>query len=133
MEGLGQVLLALALIELAFRGLRSRATVGLIALASFVGAADFAYFNDVDRYCNALKTVVVLFTTDLPTATGAAQAVDGNACANEIANWGGVTSTCISKAPLDYLGRHHRNSKIQWRRSVDTANLKTATPSGRYS
>lgn len=64
MEGLGQVLLALALIELAFRGLRSRATVGLIALASFVGAADFAYFNDVDRYCNALKTVVVLFTTD---------------------------------------------------------------------
>lgn len=77
------------MIGLAFRGLRSRATVGLTALASFVGAADFAYLNDVGRYFNALKTVVVLFTTDLPTATGAAQAVDGNACANEIANWGG--------------------------------------------
>ena len=67
---------ALALIRLAFRRLRSRVRVGLIALASFRDAADFAHINEVDRYFNALKTVVDLFTTELQTAIGAAQAVD---------------------------------------------------------
>jgi hypothetical protein len=42
MDWLGAALLALALIGLAVRGLRSRATLGLIVLASFVGAADLA-------------------------------------------------------------------------------------------
>jgi hypothetical protein len=42
MDGLGLGLLALVLIGLAIRGLRSRATLGLMVLASFVGAADLA-------------------------------------------------------------------------------------------
>jgi hypothetical protein len=42
MDGLGLGLLALVLIGLAIRGLRSRAALGLIVLASFVGAADLA-------------------------------------------------------------------------------------------
>jgi len=42
MDGLGLGLLVLVLIRLAIRGLRSRAALGLIALASFVGAADLA-------------------------------------------------------------------------------------------
>ena len=42
MDGLGLGLLALALIGLAIRGLRSLATLGLMVLASFVGAADLA-------------------------------------------------------------------------------------------
>ncbi len=41
-DGLGLGLLALVLIGLAIRGLRSRATLGLMVLASFVGAADLA-------------------------------------------------------------------------------------------
>ena len=41
-DGLGLGLLALVLIGLAVRGLRSRATLGLMVLASFVGAADLA-------------------------------------------------------------------------------------------
>jgi hypothetical protein len=40
MDGLGLGLLGLALIGLAIRGLRSRAALGLIILASFVGVAD---------------------------------------------------------------------------------------------
>jgi hypothetical protein len=42
MDGLGLGLLVLVLIGLAIRGLRSRATLGLMVLASFVGAADLA-------------------------------------------------------------------------------------------
>ncbi|MEO1936163.1 MAG: hypothetical protein ABGX04_15405, partial [Myxococcales bacterium] len=42
MDGLGLGLLVLALIGLAIRGLRSRATLGLIVLASFMGVADLA-------------------------------------------------------------------------------------------
>ena len=42
MNGLGLGLLLLVLIGLAIRGLRSRATLGLMVLASFVGAADLA-------------------------------------------------------------------------------------------
>jgi len=41
-DGLGLGLLLLVLIGLAIRGLRSRATLGLMVLASFVGAADLA-------------------------------------------------------------------------------------------
>jgi len=41
-DGLGLGLLVLVLIGLAIRGLRSRATLGLMVLASFVGAADLA-------------------------------------------------------------------------------------------
>jgi len=41
-DGIGLGLLALVLIGLAIRGLRSRATLGLMVLASFVGAADLA-------------------------------------------------------------------------------------------
>ena len=41
-DGLGLGLLALVLIGLAIRGLRPRATLGLMVLASFVGAADLA-------------------------------------------------------------------------------------------
>ena len=41
-DGIGLGLLALVLIGLAVRGLRSRATLGLMVLASFVGAADLA-------------------------------------------------------------------------------------------
>lgn len=42
MDGLGLGLLVLVLIGLAIRGLRSRATLGLMVLASFVGTADLA-------------------------------------------------------------------------------------------
>ena len=42
MDGLGLGLLLLVLIGLAIRGLRSRAMLGLMVLASFVGAADLA-------------------------------------------------------------------------------------------
>jgi hypothetical protein len=42
MDGLGLGLLVLVLIGLAIRGLRSRAALGLLVLASFVGAADLA-------------------------------------------------------------------------------------------
>ena len=42
MDGLGLGLLVLVLIGLAIRGLRSRATLGLMVLASFVVAADLA-------------------------------------------------------------------------------------------
>jgi len=42
MDGLGLGLLVLILIGLAIRGLRSRATLGLMVLATFVGAADLA-------------------------------------------------------------------------------------------
>ena len=42
MDGLGLGLLVLILIGLAIRGLRSRSTLGLVMLASFVGAADLA-------------------------------------------------------------------------------------------
>lgn len=95
---------ACALIGLVFRRLRACATVGLIALASFVGAADFAEVNEANTDFNALKTVVNLFTTDLTTANGAAQAAGGNARGNEIANGGGVMSTCTSKVLQDCFG-----------------------------
>ena len=42
MDGLGLGLLVLVLIGLAIRAVRSRATLGLLALASVVGAADLA-------------------------------------------------------------------------------------------
>jgi hypothetical protein len=96
MDGLGLGLLALVLIGLAIRGLRSRATLGLMVLASFVGAADLA---------EAQVTIPNTFSDGTPALASevnenfaALAAALESVCTAAGGTWNTGTSTCTAAA-----------------------------------
>ena len=95
MDGLGLGLLVLVLIGLAIRGLRSRATLGLMVLASVIGAADLAEAQGV-TVPHTFTNGEVADAAEVNANFSALAAAVESVCTAGGGTWNSVTNTCVA-------------------------------------
>ena len=107
-DGLGLGLLALVLIGLAVRGLRSRATLGLMVLASFVGAADLAEAQVTipNTFTDGTPALASEVNANFEALASAVNASDCATAADVVCNPASVS--CPAAPACDTLGSYNQ-------------------------
>ena len=107
-DGLGLGLLALVLIGLAIRGLRPRATLGLMVLASFVGAADLAEAQVTipNTFTDGTPALASEVNANFQALASAVNASDCATAADVVCNPASVS--CPAAPACDTLGSYNQ-------------------------